>query len=43
MVKGVESEDISRRMSMVPRLLLRPESRSEVMRIRADSVDVWGR
>ena len=42
-IKDVESEDISRRTSMVPRLLFRPESRSEVMRVRADSVDLWGR
>ena len=37
-----KAEDISRRTSMVPRLLLRPESRSEVMRVRTDSVDFWG-
>ena len=41
-----KAEDMSRktrRTSMVPQLLLRPDSRSEVMRVRADSVDLWGR
>ena len=35
-----KAEDMSRRTSMEPRLLFRPESRSEVMSVSADSVDL---
>ena len=38
-----KAEDMSRRTSMEPRLLFRPESKSEVMSVSTDSVDVWGR
>ena len=38
-----KAKDMLRRMSMEPQLLFRPESKSEVMSVSADSVDLWGR